>query len=142
MGEIAGQTLALHLIAGAQVVDAAIKEDPEHEAGAAIVEAEAQHLVLTRDGQKQEGYDAEYDDGQRAHAAVALADVLADHEPERAEESRTGDKRVDGAEEHVLRRKLRPEDLGRVIVLQDGGNVQEVEQKGRAGVQHGLAMGH
>ena len=43
---LAGQTLALHLVAGTQVVDAAIEEDPEHEAGAAIIEAEAQHLVL------------------------------------------------------------------------------------------------
>ena len=34
---------------------------------------------------------------------------------------------VDGAEEHIFRGKLGPEDLGRVIVLQDGGHVQEVE---------------
>ena len=41
-------------------------------------------------------------DGRDADAATALADVLADHEPEGAEKAGSGDHRVERADEIVL----------------------------------------
>ena len=142
MGEIAGQPLALYLVTGAQVVDAPVEKDPEHEAGAAVVEAEAQHLALAGDEQQHEGDGAEHRDGGYAHRAVPLPDVLADHEPEGAEEACPGDEGVNGAEEEVLGGQVGPEGAGGVVVLQDGGHIEEVEEEGGAGEEHGAASCH
>lgn len=92
---VASESLPLDRVFRAQVVNGAIGEDPEHEGGAAAVIAEPQHFALAGDGEQDQREGGINDDGRGADAATALADVLADHEPEGTEKAGSGDHRVE-----------------------------------------------
>lgn len=137
---VATKPLPLDRVFRAQVVNGAIGQDPEHEGGAAAVIAEPQHLALAGDGEQDQREGGINGDGRDADAATALADVLADHEPEGAEKAGSGDHRVERADEIVLLGQPRGQLARRIVVLQDGGHVEEVEHERDAGEQHRLPL--